>query len=342
MKNTVGLICVIAFLSTMVSGCPESSEELAIDDVSTALRGPLCQYFDRCLPAGFGDIDCDGIAAEFENNTIPRWKEAVAAGTAEYHADKARACVNGFATLDCFKEDPDICDEVFTGKVEDGGACNIDEECGDGSTCITDRMCPGECLAIATLGGDCSMTECDEGLTCYEGACVAERAHGETCDEMGMYCGDGLNCVNGTCAGFSDALTVAEGEPCDFDSGMLCVEGLSCVIDSVVDNEPDLRCRSGVASGEVCKFGGPTQCPSGEYCAVPEGSIDFTGKCTALPTVGADCIDDEVAPDCALGLRCDESRRCREYKVNGESCASGTDCYSGECSASVCVAPRCD
>jgi hypothetical protein len=215
-------------------------------------------------------------------------------------------------------------------KQSDGGLCKGDDDCVSGSCrgfklssgtqqaprCVpvtcgdglkngaeTDVDCGGNCTARCGALQACKVRrDCDSGLLCAGGACVANND--------GASCLKPYQCTSGRCVTSGGKLTCLP-KVADFGACSLATDCISkvclarkCAVpgkDKVFNGlETDLDC------------GGPTgiqRCASGQKC-----------KATA---------------DCAGDLTCGAAGRCG--KAGGQSCANAKQCLSGFCVASKCT-----
>jgi hypothetical protein len=248
----------------------------------------------------------------------------------------------------------DACETTLRGSVEEGGECDINDECAPDLICDTNLACPGECAPRRLEGGMCGGDdECASGLVCSNVTqlCVQPRAEGQSCGGgVEAQCDGGLACLGedqmqmqpGVCRPFDDIALVGENEPCDLEAGTLCDSGLSCVVVTLAG--PAFACRRIPVSGGTCGIGFPENCPKGEYC--PITAVDLVagtleGNCIELPTEGETCAARliEGSPRCEAYARCDTaSGTCMALRDLGESCSSHEACYSGACENGGCVA----
>ena len=98
--------------------------------------------FDEAFGADTASCEA-GLAEYYDNAAVIT---AIKAGTIEYDAKAAAACVNGLSAPSCdaFWDDglayPDECFTAMHGTIAAGGACTIDFECAD------DMLCEGTCV----------------------------------------------------------------------------------------------------------------------------------------------------------------------------------------------------
>lgn len=73
------------------------------------------------------------------------------------------------------------------------------------------------------------------------------------------------------------------------------------------------------------------------------GAADHTdGSCTAVPSIGAPCVDGECGPDAYCDRRASMEGICTAIVAQGEPCSSALGCTTLACTGGVCAAPLCD
>ena len=313
-----------------------------IEDLPAAYARATCDIFEECF-GSFADgvfDDCVGILrSQIEDQTLPLWESAIAAGTLEYDGAAANRCLDAVRSASCgdVTITPRSCENVFVGSVALGSSCATSEECAGEAYCMVESMCPGTCTATRGSGMPCADDdECNTDLVCISGSCGTPVGEGASCTDEDE-CAGLLSCFNDRCTSFPDLATAGMGDACDPEAGTLCRAGLSCVI---VGFDPatetvNWECVGRSSSGGACNFGIPDPCPGGQACDADIGTGSFEGTCQALPTAGMPC-----ETECAGDLECLEGT-CRALQRLGSSCTSGDECYSSECSGGVCVAPAC-
>ncbi|EFA86656.1 hypothetical protein PPL_00457 [Heterostelium album PN500] len=183
----------------------------------------------------------------------------------------------------------------------EGDVCNPSSSiCPYGTICanISDT---NRCVALPTLGGNCSVTEaCLDGYKCDDGTsiCVAKDylGYGEKCTSDSQ-CTNELKCVNG-------GLCLNEKYPkCSKRGG--CKPGETCI---------EGNCTTPLADGAVCK--------EDDDCIYTRSCLK--NRCTVPLTVpeGGDC-EDTVDCDVSKGLRCVKGS-CMQF-VSGTNCTVQND-----------------
>ena len=348
----------LCLLLSVIAGCGGSSTAatVPIEDLPAEAAQIYCDQLAACageamadfLP--FGDDCVEQFTNALTDGTLEQWKAAIEAGTVEYHADAAQACLDALDAMGCDlfgNRGPEICEDALDGNVPLGEDCGIDDECDGEAFCLIEAACPGTCSE--RLGESAACTDdsnCQDGLTCQRRTCLAQAGAGDSCGGPGgSECEVGLLCLGedgdtpGTCTDADEIFTEAEGASCNVQAGPLCSGDLSCVVTSVVG--PTFECQAGLDSGADCTLGFPDPCPDGEYCSgLDIGSGDIDGTCEALPAAGEACADTLFGDSCAEYLRCDpEALTCTAVERIGGDCDSDTGCYSDVCYSGSCVAP---
>ncbi len=365
----VGCFALLAALG--LAGCGDSTETVpgetaTIDDAPAALADAFCTSYEACFGSLtsilLGGNDCrESLTATFTDETVPRWKLYIAAGTLAFHGDQLAHCTEAIAALGCGITEghvPEHCQEALDGNVALGGACDGGEECaGDAFCAYPADACPGTCTALLGEASACDDTEqCERGLRCAvdpadsTAKCTKPVASGGACasDENctgGEVCrgADGATNTLGTCQSWSAVFSANEGDTCDPGGGSLCKEGLACVLDSYdPQTGPGFSCVKPYASGTTCMVGYPNPCPAEEYCNADLSGGMLEGTCVAAPKEGEACLDTSAGgatPACAQGLLCDEDNICKGRARTGEACVGDGLCYSNTCSNGLCVDP---
>jgi hypothetical protein len=333
---------------SLLAGCPSTnSSSITADEFDAEFPLAACAAIEACAGETIARVfiggagGCDAaFGAAYRNAASPAYDQAIARGTVTFDGAQARACLEALEANPCTLSNNGAaalaCQAVFEGTLPAGGACSLNEECGAEQFCQFTTACPGTCQARRTSGQSCTdERHCVGGLTCTDGSCVAPPGVGAGCTDLGG-CTLGSLCTGGQCRPHQEVLVGTEGGACNLMTGPLCMDGLSCVVDSVGAGGATFVCRAAVAAGAECRLGIPAQCPVGQACTETDAMrLDFDGVCAPVPsTEGAACD----LSGCAEGLRCvDEA--CVRIRENGEACTEASQCASGQCNGSVCVAP---
>ncbi|MBU1239430.1 hypothetical protein KJ865_06950, partial [Myxococcota bacterium] len=196
-KISLILISLLAFGLFWACDDDTAAPSLALEEVETSYVALMCEKFvgcqDNTMVSLFLNTEAacvDFFEAEYvdEHGGIGDMIAAVNGGTVLYDAEAAYACLEQQGAQSCQEfgnADPVICQDVFTGTVDDGGACEINEECLS-NYCDTSEACPGVCAPAVADGASCDMSdECMKGAKCINGTCqtyVAGVAQGEDCE----------------------------------------------------------------------------------------------------------------------------------------------------------------
>lgn len=350
----------IAWIAVAVSfaGCDSGIEYSA---VPREFASTFCGALEECGGATvslffFQGADCTERAqATLENQTVPAWDAAIAAGTIVYDGAAAATCFDETRALGCdvtVSPTPAACREIFAGTIDIGQPCSLDEECVGDAYCAS-ASCPdsaGTCTARAADGGACEGDEeCTAGLTCDDGRCgpPASRRNGPCGGGSGLECPIDQSCVGeddetmtqGTCMDRASLQTAAAGETCEIEGMVQCQEGLSCAVIGADMTGATFECRDPVGAGGACFLGFPSMCPTDQYCDATPAMGSFEGTCQPLPGDGEACLDATgFSARCRPGLACVGGTTCRAPQPNGASCTGNTECLSSNCVDGTCSA----
>ena len=241
--------------------------------------------------------------------------------------------------------------------------CEIDEQCGDGSSCATSN------------GVDICLVECEPADDCGAGFTCRSLAGEDVCAPDGDTCGTSGACdlAPEDCV---DPLSVLDTDRCicvgciddeDCPDPLVCTAGGNCV----AGGRPcttTAECDGGYCQGgfcvdcltpgdcgpdEICQAGAcvPCDCPPGQEC-------DVRGECQEIPdpsTCGSDSDCVGIARDLGFsgeGAACDETIGCYTIGVcNGAGDDLGlgdlgfggtTDPFDAPCPAGLTCAPQLD
>ncbi len=360
-KNWVGLMVLAAAI-----GCGGTDDEftsndapdLPLADSPAALSEAVCDALFRCVPlqnAFLGSVEtcAELFEAEFTAASFGMIQDAVEEERVSYDQEAAQRCIDAISDADCTEIDLryiDDCGDVFTGTVQRGEECILDDECIGESFCRFDDSCPGTCSDLLSAGESClDDKHCDPGLVCSEATarCVEPSSVGEPCGMGEPQCALPYICLGededagepGVCVAAEQALSREEGEACVFigEDPALCQEGLACRVEDINLTDGVVSvCRAMVAAGEECGLALPSMCESGHYCdGIDIEAGEFSGTCMPLPGSGDSCAEDLFTP-CQVGLICLDGT-CTERKNNGQSCNVDTECLSDNCADGGCA-----
>lgn len=394
MRGIVGLCCVLVCLGT-VAGCSSDagggggayagggggggtiSNSVQAND---AIVEVTCNRLVACTDPMSGSFALLSFATvpackQFfleSNSGSARLDKAVADGLVVFDAAKANTCLqeittylNGLPCNDIFTDngtEPDVtsCKETYTGTLEVGATCPVDEACKSGfcnKGGDNKGPCDGVCAAKAAEGASCYDNDgCTEGLNCSGGKCVKYAASGSVAE--GAACHASKECKAGTiCASGASGKTCtagkAEGAECSAFDPVGCALGLVCDGDKCAQPKKAAEsCTPGflpilpsdcgpglVCAGEKGKETCVAQQPLGADCTVDAGcrgidSVCKDGKCAAVAvaSVGGACVPKSkhklgiISFGCPTELVCDPNTSlCAAAPAAGASCVEG-DC----------------
>jgi hypothetical protein len=349
----------LAAATLLAAACGGSSGQVtpsSLAEAEQSLERVFCQLQARCGQIGASEqpqCERDALAAlaAFHVSHYSGLIDyavldaAVASGREVFDRQVAATCINMVATTACSGalDAVQSCLVAFTGTVAAGGACGAPGDCASGFCITSGSSCAGTCRSMIAPSGDCNgfVDACATGAYCSSNTrkCISLAASGATCEWQGstLTCQDGLYC---------DALSRlckpvgASGAKCAFD--WECGSGLRCGAQQ--------QCAAPVPEGGSCQQS--IDCASGSWCvgAAPaaNGLPPLAGMCRAAPGhTGDPCMPGS----CTTGLFCDTIARplvCRVLVAAGGacpvqgSCADGTTCVAGTCTAFLDEGGACD
>ena len=284
--------------------------------------------------------DCESYFAGKFSNQVATVAPDVEAGSVQYDASRAQACLDAYGDLSC--EDflsGEFCEPELFGEGHIGAFCELHYHCQEDHYCSFDNVCPGRCALRKAAGRSCRRhVECVSGV-CVEQRCVDLVDDGTRCGGAdGSICRLGSHCVGatdaqpGTCMRFADLRQEELGAPCvPSIEGPGCQAGLVCALEPSRDA---WFCAEPVASGAPCVRAYPSQCPPTEYCAETEGR---SGICQPLTNAtGQPCSTAVGSRVCQGHDYCDDAGLCRARGDNGDPCSQDSHCLSAYCAGDRC------
>ncbi len=239
-----------------------------------------------------------------------------------------------------------------TAKKPNGTSCAGGNQCSSGACAdgvCCNIACNGTCQAcnLAGSAGTCTniavgqdpIDECAGAQVC-DGASACKKGIGQACGASGecalVNCVDGV-CCNSACNGTCQACSAAgscTSIPSGQDPANECVGSVSC--------NGNGACGALLPPGSTCTLGGECQsgsCVDGVCCNT--ACFGACQACNLAGSVGA-CTNiaanTDPANECANGA-CSGSGACK--LDNGQACAGGTACLSGNCVDGVCCGTAC-
>lgn len=194
------------------------------------------------------------------------------------------------------------------GSLANGAACGDDSQCSGAHCNIPELATCGVCTTLAAAGASCNTDDdCDYGLQCASGVCVAPVASGGACDASTHPCLPTLVCNSGTCATPS-----AAGASCDPSALQdTCDELHGVICDSTTS-----KC----ITATFAQAGGTCGLVSGTLTLCAAGPGDATSVCKGLSATSSTGICQAPAAD---GAGCNAT--------TGPFCLSPSVCANGAC-----------
>ena len=151
-----------------------------------------------------------------------------------------------------------VCDgETCQGSLQIGQECTSNAACGS-NFCSPDAtgnsFCQNPATPSGSEGSNCSLAECDNGLTCFQDVCViATRILGETCNSNN-FCMSPLLCETGG--------VVSSSGNCYFPQNVntcqnQCINGFTCSSEVCTGDSGQGCINNSTCSSDVCNLGNP-------------------------------------------------------------------------------------
>ena len=162
--------------------------------------------------------------------------------------------------------------------------CSQVVECCEGLFCAEISGAGEFCVSCVPAGGDCSESDCCDGLTCFEGLCVIEECLEEGADCAPGECCEGLVCFEGLCLPCS-----GDGEFCEISDDccgtLICVDSYcapqdDCIPISQICEDSAECCDDLLCINYVCAYKLPNT-------GVADGSSGTSGLLTTAIAGGA-------------------------------------------------------
>ena len=275
-----------------------------------------------CQPTHGGSEACDGVDNDCDCDT----DAGCALDSDPAHCGRCgRACPGA----DCVATEGGY--EAWGASACDGGECAALQPMACGLYTCSGGGQQGEQCARACQDD----STCVPAAHCEAGACVADRADGDPCDEPRQcaagHCGNGRCCADLAGDGSTDCCAEAAHCPAAYAAPATCSLPSACQgqrVDAACDDqrrcvalpvEDDSACGPDVVANDCGAFL-PVRC---------------TGEAEQVdPACPERCEDDG---DCDPGAHCDDGT-CRGDLPDGETCNEDSDCVSGHCGNGFCCA----
>lgn len=211
------------------------------------------------------------------------------------------------------------CHDFYRPGVAEGGQCEDDWDCPQGTLCSTDHPSTAnskQCLKPGIAGAPCSSYHaCGDGLACSVSGCVALISAGGSCDPDN----EGADCASGNCVGTPPVCAPSAPTTILAQVGEACVTRDDCV-------ESDcIGCRPTSADA-------PTQClllgDTGDYCRDWNDCVYDLGCVNHVcGTVGENqACGPNVQATCNAGLSCIPQVICSDFGDDEEACNNSGSC----------------
>lgn len=290
-----------------------------------------CQSGNCC-----DEDDCQDRACQRKTCTANRCEYAATNGASCDDGDPCTVedtCQNGTCSgraTDCSAQ-ADACNDgvcraadgqCVKRPMNNGTACSDNDHCTTGDSCQNGECRPGAGVDCNSLSDDCNDGVCRQS----DGQCVKDPK------DDGTPCGDGRECVNGSCEATCRALNAActpSGNQCCQDTPTTCA-ALNPNCYGTGDSQNPRCCH---LTGDTCSD--DCECCAGRFCE--EGACcSHTGSACGTAD---DCCSDFTALDCVSGRCCvQDGFSCEE---EGDCCA-GFCGPNGECQACLNLRQSCD
>jgi hypothetical protein len=316
-------------------------------EVSDAFWNAVCEAMFQCenrdtaflttiLGGRFDDeADCKASAYRGSDLDYSQFQLGIDEGRLTYDGTNTDACADAFKDSLCDPADDGsdlatACEGIWTGNVDEGDNCALNEECMSGNCEEIDDECYGTCEQ-APDPSECGAENCLDTQYCGEEGgtptCLAKKDDGDDCD-TDEECMEGSGCRQRQVGGgvCTELASLSENDICNGET-RFCETGLVCVGQQIS------RCTTLEFSGdgETCSFGGATSCSAGLACQ--DIGFDGNGTCEAPRAMGDEC---QFSFQCHNDLFCDGATfgtpgECAERLDNGATCGQDGNCDSENC-----------
>ena len=320
----IGLTLFVPMMGCDAGDGTDNGSDAGVDDTDVvgSLIDWYSDYLETCYPRAkiFSIVEPGDDRFQFDYQEIVDNLEALWRDESTVAVDEAAAaeCLAAIEPLldTCGELDTanEACENMFSGKVENGNQCEDSIQCVSRNCVYDDNGC-GLCEPFLSLGEDCTndsfeeLGECnydaDEYCNYETKKCETFLNEGDTCvvDDTTYECGSPASCDSNTglCVG-----PAGEGENCDERS---CDTGL----EEVYDDEDACTCETISAPKE-----------EGDACEPDEpGSCDL--QSTALVCID---LDDDGSWTCTPITAANEGEECDATIFSGDA-FGGENAYEG-------------
>ena len=227
---------------------------------------------------------------------------------------------------DTSSDNNDCTSDICTNGVSSNPALPPGSTCGNGQKCNAVAQCgcsvDGQCNAPNTCGGGNPGTPFTCG--CTKKDCTTQ---GKTCGTVSDTCSAMLNCNSGTKNGTETDVDCGGIASANATCGNTCAQGKKCSDNSDCTSN---FCADGVCCDKACNG----LC---EACSAARKGSGSDGTCGNIPINQPDVSQPTT---CASPSACDGNKGCKS--INGQTCATNTDCVSGSCADGVCCNSVCN
>ena len=287
----------VAMIALLAHACSSSARASAPSPAATIYTQAYCERLDRCQTlqarGNFGTVD--GCVSRVAPDTDDELRSPGAAVT----EDQANACASAMRQAPCDVLTSALPACQFIGSLEAGAACGSGYQCKTGSCFRTTdagtlALC-GTCSARVPEGSNCTNANCQGGLLCAKGRCMAPADVGAACGDA-QPCRPNLQCEQGKCQlplGAGAACTpstasAADVLSCDATQLLYCVGGTCAAVRYVAVGD---RCCADPAAKQLVACAGSSCASDSGTCVADLKEGDACSSDGAPCEVPLACID---------------------------------------------------